>query len=81
MSVIVVDGLSAQVVVLVKKVGARKLMKKKIDKKKYKKALDFAYKIHFKQNRKGTGMPYFTHLVSVSNNFIENDGSIDEVIV
>ena len=38
---------------------------KKIDKKKYKKALDFTYKIHFKQNRKGTGIPYFTHLVSV----------------
>ena len=44
-------------------------MNKKIDKKKYKKALDFTYKIHFKQNRKGTGIPYFTHLVSVSNNF------------
>ena len=41
-------------------------MNKQIDKKKYKKALDFTYKIHFKQNRKGTGIPYFTHLVSVN---------------
>ena len=49
-------------------------MKKKIDKKKYKKALDFTYKIHFKQNRKDTGIPYFTHLVSVSNNVMEEGG-------
>jgi (p)ppGpp synthase/HD superfamily hydrolase len=54
------------------------LLSKKIDKKKYKKALDFTYKIHFKQNRKGTGIPYFTHLVSVSNNIIEDGGTTDE---
>ena len=53
---------------------------KKIDKKKYKKAIDFTYKIHFKQNRKGTGIPYFTHLVSVSNNIIEDGGTTDEAI-
>ena len=56
------------------------LLSKKIDKKKYKKALDFTYKIHFKQNRKGTGIPYFTHLVSVSNNIIEDGGTTDEAI-
>ena len=55
-------------------------MNKKIDKKKYKKALDFTYKIHFKQNRKGTGIPYFTHLVSVSNHVIEEEGTTDEAI-
>ena len=41
-------------------------MENEIDKKRYKKALHFTYKIHFKQNRKDTGIPYFTHLVSVS---------------
>ena len=55
-------------------------MNKNIDKKKYKKALDFTYKIHIKQNRKGTGIPYFTHLVSVSNNVIEDGGTTDEAI-
>ena len=55
-------------------------MKKKIDKKKYKKALDFTYKIHFKQNRKDTGIPYFTHLVSVSINVMEEGGTTDEAI-
>ena len=55
-------------------------MKKKIDKNKYKKALDFTYKIHFKQNRKDTGIPYFTHLVSVSNNVMEEGGTTDEAI-
>ena len=55
-------------------------MNKNIDKKKYKKALDFTYKIHFEQNRKGTGIPYFTHLVSVSNNIIEDGGTTDEAI-
>ena len=52
----------------------------KIDKKKYKRALDFAYKIHFNQFRKGTQIPYFTHLVSVSNYVIENGGTTDEAI-
>ena len=55
-------------------------MIKGIDKYKYKKALDFTYRIHFKQNRKGTGIPYFTHLVSVSNNIIEDGGTTDEAI-
>ena len=51
-----------------------------LDKKKYKKALDFAYKIHFDQNRKKTKIPYFTHLISVSNHVIENGGTTDEAI-
>ena len=55
-------------------------MKKKIDKKKYKKALDFAYKTHFDQNRTDTKIPYFTHLVSVSNNVMEEGGTTDEAI-
>ena len=52
----------------------------KIDKYKYKKALDFAYKIHFKQVRKDTQILYFTHLVAVSNHVIENGGTTDEAI-
>ena len=55
-------------------------MNKNIDKIKYKKALDFAYKIHFDQNRKKTKIPYFTHLVSVSNHVIEDGGTTDEAI-
>ena len=55
-------------------------MNKNIDKIKYKKALDFAYKTHFDQNRTKTEIPYFTHLVSVSNNVIEDGGTTDEAI-
>ena len=55
-------------------------MNKEIDKKKYKKAIDYAFALHSNQYRKGTTIPYFTHLVSVSNNVIENGGSTDEVI-
>ena len=51
-----------------------------IDKIKYKSALDFAYKLHFEQIRKGTEIPYFSHLISVSNNVIENGGNTDEAI-
>ena len=51
-----------------------------MNKVKYKKALDFAYKIHFDQNRKKTKIPYFTHLVSVSNHVIEDGGTTDEAI-
>ena len=55
-------------------------MNKGIDKKKYKKALDYAFALHSNQYRKGTSIPYFTHLVSVSNNVIENGGTTDEAI-
>ena len=55
-------------------------MNKSIDKIKYKKALDFAYKTHFDQNRTKTKIPYFTHLVSVSNNVMEEGGTTDEAI-
>ena len=55
-------------------------MNKNIDKIKYKKALDFAYRIHFDQNRTKTKIPYFTHLVSVSNHVIEDGGTTDEAI-
>jgi len=55
-------------------------MSKNIDKIKYKKALDFAYKTHFDQNRTKTKIPYFTHLVSVSNNVMEEGGTTDEAI-
>ena len=51
-----------------------------MNKIKYKKALDFAYKIHFDQKRTDTEIPYFTHLVSVSNNIIEDGGTTDEAI-
>ena len=51
-----------------------------MNKIKYKKALDFAYKLHFDQNRKKTKIPYFTHLVSVSNLVIEGEGTTDEAI-
>ena len=52
----------------------------RINKDKYKKALDFAYKIHYQQTRKGTDLPYFGHLVAVSNHVIENGGTTDEAI-
>ncbi|MDB0066925.1 HD domain-containing protein [Candidatus Pelagibacter sp.] len=51
-----------------------------MNKIKYKKALDFAYKLHFDQKRKKTKIPYFTHLVSVSNHVIEDGGTTDEAI-
>ena len=48
---------------------------------KYKKALDYAYKLHLKHDRKGeTKIPYFSHLSSVSNYVIENGGTTDEAI-
>ena len=55
-------------------------MNKGIDKKKYKKAIDYTFALHSNQYRKGTTIPYFTHLASVSNNVIENGGNTDEAI-
>ena len=55
-------------------------MNKKINQKKYLEALNFAFKLHSKQFRKGTKIPYFFHLSSVSNCVIENGGNTDEAI-
>ena len=55
-------------------------MNKKINQKKYLEALNFAFKLHSKQFRKGTKIPYFFHLSSVSNHVIENGGDTDEAI-
>ena len=52
----------------------------KINQQKYQKALNFSYKLHRKQIRKGTQIPYFFHLSSVSNHVIENGGNTDEAI-
>ena len=51
-----------------------------INLKEYKKAYDFAFKLHSKQVRKGNNIPYFTHLSAVSNLIIENGGSTTEAI-
>ena len=55
-------------------------MNKKINQKKYLEALSFAFKLHSKQFRKGTKIPYFFHLSAVSNHVIENGGDTDEAI-
>ena len=52
----------------------------KINQQKYLSALNFAFKLHAKQIRKGTQIPYFFHLSSVSNHVIENGGTTDEAI-
>ena len=52
----------------------------KINQLKYLSALNFALKLHSKQMRKGTQIPYFFHLSSVSNHVIENNGNTDEAI-
>ena len=46
---------------------------------KYKEALVYAFKLHEKQVRKGTSIPYFFHLV-LSNLVIENGGTTNEAI-
>ena len=55
-------------------------MNKKINQKKYLEVLNFAFELHSKQFRKGTKIPYFFHLSSVSNCVIENGGNTDEAI-
>ena len=56
-------------------------MNKKINQKKYLEALNFAFKLHSKQFRKGTKIPYFFHLSAVSNHVIENGGDTYEVVL
>ena len=46
----------------------------------YEQALAFAAWLHEKQTRKGSGVPYISHLLAVSGLVIENGGSEDEAI-
>ena len=53
---------------------------KKLDLDKYLEAYTYSYKLHKKQMRKGSNIPYFTHLSSVSNLIIENNGTTTQAI-
>ena len=46
----------------------------------FREALDYAAAIHARQTRKGSGVPYVSHLMSVAALVIEDGGSEDEVI-
>ena len=52
----------------------------KLDLDKYLEAYNYSYKLHKKQMRKGSNIPYFTHLSSVSNLIIENNGTTTQAI-
>ena len=43
-------------------------------------ALVYAHQLHARQTRKGTTIPYISHLLAVTSIVIENGGSEDEVI-
>ena len=53
---------------------------KKFDLDEYLEAYVYSYKLHKKQTRKGSNIPYFTHLSSVSNLIIENNGTTTQAI-
>lgn len=48
--------------------------------KNFREALDFAFTLHMTQIRKGTEIPYFTHLMTVSALVLENGGDEDTAI-
>ncbi len=54
--------------------------KKEIGLKKYMEALQFAARLHQDQFRKGTNIPYLTHLMTVSSYVFEFGGSVDQAI-
>ena len=47
---------------------------------KFAQAVSFANKIHTGQVRKGTNIPYISHLLAVASLVMENEGSEDEII-
>ena len=47
---------------------------------KFVQAVSFANKIHTGQVRKGTNIPYISHLLAVASLVMENEGSEDEII-
>lgn len=48
--------------------------------KRYQEALNFAFELHREHERKGTGIPYFSHLMSVSAIAMEHGANEDEAI-
>jgi (p)ppGpp synthase/HD superfamily hydrolase len=48
--------------------------------KKFEVALEYAARVHRDQTRKGTGIPYVTHLLAVASIVGENGGTEDEVV-
>lgn len=48
--------------------------------RRYDDALQFAHALHRAQTRKGTSIPYISHLIAVSALVIENGGSEDQAI-
>jgi (p)ppGpp synthase/HD superfamily hydrolase len=46
----------------------------------YEKALVYAFRLHQSQKRKGSGTPYFAHLIGVSSLVLEHGGSEDQAI-
>jgi (p)ppGpp synthase/HD superfamily hydrolase len=46
----------------------------------FERALDLAFELHRGQSRKGSGVPYFGHLLGVASIVIETGGSEDEAI-
>jgi len=44
------------------------------------KALEFAFKLHMHQHRKGTDIPYFSHLMAVTSLVCEDGGDEDQTI-
>lgn len=46
----------------------------------FERALDLAFELHHGQSRKGSGIPYFGHLLGVASIVIETGGSEDEAI-
>lgn len=46
----------------------------------FREALDFAYRLHVNQKRKGTQIPYFAHLLGVTSLVLEDGGGEDEAI-
>jgi (p)ppGpp synthase/HD superfamily hydrolase len=46
----------------------------------FRQALDFAFELHACQVRKGSGVPYISHLLGVAGLVLEDDGDEDEAI-
>ena len=48
--------------------------------KRFSEAFNYAFKLHYYQNRKGTRVPYVAHLMSVAALVLENGGDEDQAI-
>lgn len=74
------EGFHGDLGVDVMGVSPRRYISHSMDSARFRKAFDYAARLHATQTRKGVGIPYISHLMIVAGTVIEHGGNEDQAI-